>query len=260
MWYRGGVLSVRVCGGGRSGSKSALAPISATLGGAAGGVCVAVLAAGASRRMGSCKMALPLGDSTVLGRAMDTALCCDGADEVVVVTGAHRDEVAPIIEAYAPRAQANPSPHLRGPVELHNAEWHLGQSASVRCAARHALRGGFDALVVMVADQPFVRPAHLDALIGCFRGDGGAHQVFRSASGSNKGNPCLFARPVFERLLSLSGDEGARTLFRQGELRACDVRFDDPLMFVDLDAPEDVAWARAVLSRATERSDAHAVR
>lgn len=53
-------------------------------------------------------------------------------------------------------------------VLLENDAWQQGQSSSVRLAAAHADEHGFDALLVMAADQPFVCARHLDALIAAF--------------------------------------------------------------------------------------------
>ncbi len=258
-------------------------------------VCVAVLAAGVSRRMGACKMTLALPDGTMLlGRALDAALGCaaraaglhadDGratsrsiADatiasvEVVVVTGAHREVVSPIV------ARA-------GVCELHNPRWASGQASSVALAARYALGSGFDALLVTVADQPFVCASHLRELIerfadrhaGAARFDANARTVMGGADGSGpaapvawrtlqagtgrRGNPCLFARPCLEALTLLTGDEGARSLFRaHPEMAVCDVAFDDPLLFEDVDTPDDAARVGSLLVRCAEEGRTHEI-
>jgi len=55
-----------------------------------------LLAAGRSRRMGSCKQLLPLGDSTVIARCLD-ALVAGGAGEIVVVVSEDGHDVAEAI-------------------------------------------------------------------------------------------------------------------------------------------------------------------
>jgi molybdenum cofactor cytidylyltransferase len=60
--------------------------------------------------------------------------------------------------------------------------------------------------------------------------------------GGRNGAPAVFGRASFERLLSLSGDEGARSLLNGGvELVAT---LDLPEMAFDLDTPRDARdWA-----------------
>lgn len=220
-----------------------------------------VLAAGASRRMGACKLVTPLaslaptpgiascdgprGGETLLGRALATA--CAFAErtpavvEVAAVTGAYREMVAPVVVA-------------AGVCELHNAAWATGQASSVALAARHAWDGGLDALLVMVADQPFVGAAHLARLVDGYLASAHAPssspcvwRAFQPSTG-RRGNPCLFARSCFPLLAELSGDEGARSLFRtHPDLPVCDVPFDDPLVFEDVDTPEEAAHVTAML-------------
>ena len=102
--------------------------------------CAAVLAAGSSTRMGTCKLTRPFAGSTLLERALRAARGCAAA-ETVVVTGAYRDAVARSAQAHGAREAFNPS-------------WERGQSTSVRTAARFAAAHGYDLLLVMVADQP----------------------------------------------------------------------------------------------------------
>ena len=206
-------------------------------------VCLAVLAAGESRRMGVCKLSMPVGGTTLLGRALSAA-CDSQADEVVVVTGCHRDELAGIV-SYAARRLVR---------ELHNDRWEQGQGTSVALAAGHAQGHGFDALLVMVADQPFVSSKHLDALIERFyrarewdaEQEGAnvkrpAPAAWRASCRGRRGNPCLFDRTCFEALMRLEGDEGARALFRaRPDLVVEGVEFDDPRLFEDIDTPQDL--------------------
>ena len=57
-----------------------------------------LLAAGMSRRMGRCKQLLPLGETTVIGRCLDT-LQRGGVSAIVVVVSAGGEEVAALRRA-----------------------------------------------------------------------------------------------------------------------------------------------------------------
>ena len=89
-----------------------------------------------------------------------------------------------------------------------NQRWESGIASSVRCAARWAAGAGHQAIVVGLADQPFVPPdawravAASDSLIAVATYDG------------RRGNPVRLARDVWP-LLPHDGDEGARAVMRR---------------------------------------------
>jgi molybdenum cofactor cytidylyltransferase len=198
-------------------------------------VAVAVLAAGASRRMGAPKLLVPFGASNLLGRAVETAQE-SGAGPVFVVTGAYHGEM---------------SEQLSGArvAVVHNGHWDEGQSTSIRTAVLFCEEHGFDALLVMVADQPFVEASHLRALMECHRTRPG--DVFVTEAGARRGNPCLFDAHSFDALKALEGDEGARRLFAEASegrgLRVCPVPCDDERVFEDVDTPADLRRLEASL-------------
>lgn len=212
---------------------------------------VAVLAAGASRRFGSPKLLAPFSDATLLDRALDAALGC-AADCAVVVTGAYHNEMLPRLIKRGARfgGAGNAGAGARATaveteggvpfVVARNRKWESGQASSVRAAVRFARSQDCTALLVMVADQPRVTAAHLNALIWEY--DQGRAQAYLSANDRAHGNPCLFDRSLYDDLLALSGDEGARALFRsRREVVARHVYFDDPRLFEDVDTPVDLA-------------------
>lgn len=188
--------------------------------------CAAVLAAGASTRMGVCKLTQPFAGSTLLDRALRAACGCAAA-EVFAVTGAHRAPVAATVRA-------------RGVREAFNSSWERGQSTSVRTAARFAAAHGYNLLLVMTADQPYVGSAHLDALLRAYAA-GGAHACVTQGA-HRRGNPCLFDATCFPLLEELKGDEGARSMLRvRPELAVRTVPAADARMLDDVDTPDEFA-------------------
>ncbi|WP_419943713.1 nucleotidyltransferase family protein [Candidatus Poriferisodalis sp.] len=89
-----------------------------------------------------------------------------------------------------------------------NERWQSGIASSVRCAASWAAAAGHDAIVVGLADQPFVTPQAWRAVAAS---DG---PVAVATYGGRRGNPVRLARPVW-LLLPSGGDEGARSLMRR---------------------------------------------
>lgn len=196
--------------------------------------CAAVLAAGASTRMGTCKLTRPFAGSTLLERALRAARGCAAA-ETVVVTGAHRDAVARSVQELGAREAFNPS-------------WERGQSTSVRTAARFAAARGYDLLLVMVADQPYVEAAHLDALLRAYA-TGGAHACVTQGA-QRRGNPCLFDWTCFPLLEELEGDEGARSMLRaHPELAVHAVPAADARVLDDVDTPDEHARIEEAILR-----------
>lgn len=190
---------------------------------------VAILAAGASVRMGECKLLLPFGEATLLERAVQTALQ-SSADLTCVITGAYRDRMIPYLERY-------------DLINIENPEWRKGQAFSVRVAANYAISIGADALILMVADQPFISPAHIDALLEANRRvDDSLVKAFSTTDGKSSGNPCLFRQLAFYELCGLEGDQGARSLLRNyAREQKRMVPSQDPRTFMDIDTIEDIA-------------------
>jgi len=120
-----------------------------------------------------------------------------------------------------------------GAMVLDNPQWAQGQATSLAVAVHAAHVGGFDALVVGLADQPFVG-ADAWQLIATADAD---RPITVATYAGQRGNPVRLAREVWP-LLPTDGDEGARALMRErpelvGEV-ACP---GDP---IDIDTVEDL--------------------
>lgn len=123
---------------------------------------------------------------------------------------------------------------------LTNPDAAQGLSSSLRIAASEAERLGAAALVVMLGDMPFVRPAHLHQLVAAFGVDD-RRPVF---SRTRHGAPCppaLFPAACFAALKAQTGDRGARGLAFDAQL----VTADDWTL-TDIDTPDDLTHATAL--------------
>lgn len=209
-------------------------------------VCVAVLAAGASSRMGFPKLVEPFAGTSLLDRALDAALGC-AADVACVITGAYHEPMAPLLakrraaDLVLVRQGADRSwpGEGRDPlVVVRNRRWQTGQASSVQAAVRFARGCGCAAVLMLVADQPLVTASHLNALISEY--NTGGSQMYVAANDRCCGNPCLIDHALFDELLALTGDEGARALLRKRrDIDARHVHFEDSHLFEDADTPED---------------------
>ncbi|MFN8481937.1 MAG: selenium cofactor biosynthesis protein YqeC [Anaerolineae bacterium] len=180
-----------------------------------------ILAAGGATRYGALKQALPWGDTTLVGRAVDVALASDIAESVLVV-GAGADEV---------RAAAG----NRVTRIAHNPYWEQGLSTSVR-AGLTALAPATHAALFMLADQPQVTPAIVDALLQRYSAT--LAPIVVATYGGRRGNPTLFDRRLWPELMQITGDQGGRTLIEKHRDLAEFVEVGEAAT-VDIDTPDD---------------------
>ena len=161
-----------------------------------------VLAAGAGRRFaagdpagGTHKLTADFRGRPLVRWALEAADQA-GFNQLYVVVGAVdlTDEVA---AAVGDRATI-----------IENPRWAEGQATSLAAAVTAARRDGHRAIVVGLADQPLI-PASAWRSVGASAGE-----VVTAAFDGERRPPVKFEQTVWD-LLPDTGDEGARTLFRQ---------------------------------------------
>ncbi|MFZ5895087.1 MAG: nucleotidyltransferase family protein [Myxococcota bacterium] len=156
-----------------------------------------VLAAGASRRLGVPKQLLKVNGVTFVRHAAECAL--RGAERVAVVVGCHSSAVRN---------------SLRGlDVELvENLFWSEGIASSIRLAVSWARIQQCEALLLLLSDQPYLQPQHLERLCARYRLHGTA---VASAYASTVGAPALLPASCYDALSRLEGDQGASRILRE---------------------------------------------
>lgn len=184
-----------------------------------------ILAAGRSTRMGRPKPLLTYGGRPFVARICDT-LFQGGAGEVVVVLGAYLFDV----ERAVPK-----DPRIKIAV---NPDYHQGQVLSLQCGIR-SLGAASRALLGMPVDCPGVRPETVGRLVAAFEAEG--WPIILPTFQGRRGHPTLFARAVYDELLSAPLDRGARVIVRKDPARVREVPVEDPGILLDIDTPEDYA-------------------
>lgn len=183
--------------------------------------------------MGEPKLLKEFCGEPVICRTVRTA-CGSRADRVYVVTGGSAEAVERALSGFPARI-------------VRHAGWEEGQGSSVARGVQAAIGDNaakWDALILMVADQPFVCSGHLDRLIFAYENlaDSEKGQAILASAGQGKlGNPALFGKELFGELTALRGDKGARQLF--GRYAVTPVRQEENNLFCDLDTPEAFAEA-----------------
>lgn len=184
-------------------------------------IAILVLAAGSSSRMGRSKQLLPINGKPLLLLSIEAALEVK-AGQVIVVLGANREEHRKIIR------------HLPVDVVI-NEEWERGMGNSLKKGMQHVMASApsTEAVIVMVCDQPMITGAHLDNLIRAFTTT--KCPIVASAYGGAIGVPALFDQTLFNQLLHLRDQAGAKQII---ESNAHGV-INFPGGEVDLDTPGD---------------------
>lgn len=91
---------------------------------------------------------------------------------------------------------------------VHNPDWEDGMSSSIRIGVQRALDFGADQIVLLAVDQIFVSGDDVSKLLD-------HHADIAAASYDGVlGIPAKFKRAEAVRLLTLSGDRGAREILR----------------------------------------------
>ena len=184
-----------------------------------GSVAAILLAAGKSRRMGSCKQLLSLGESTVIVRCV-VALVTGGAGEIVVVVSEEGHEVAEAVRDYPVRIVVNP-------------ECEGDMASSVR-AGRDALPAEASGVIVCLCDYPLVSAGTINSLI-VEHGDSPG-SIIIPCHQERRGHPLLFPRAVLNELVD---DMILRDLVRRDPNRIRSLDVADPCVLLDMDTPED---------------------
>jgi molybdenum cofactor cytidylyltransferase len=160
-----------------------------------------VLAAGEGRRFGGAKLAADLDGVTVLDHSVEAMLSVPAIERIVVVLGAHAQEVAE-------RADL-------AEVETVIADdWREGISSSLR-AGVDALAGS-EALLITLGDQPFITPQVIAAIVDQIDAP---EPAARATYDGRPGHPVLVKRALYAGLRSLRGDAGARDLLAKAGVR-----------------------------------------
>jgi molybdenum cofactor cytidylyltransferase len=185
----------------------------------------AILAAGASTRMGTPKQLLELDGQPLLLRAVEAALASP-AWPVVVVLGAHAEKIRPLLARLPVLITENPA-------------WAEGMAASIRAGVTtlQQFSRGLDAALIALCDQPAFSAETIVRLVTAQRASG--RSIAAAHYAGRHGAPALFLREHFPTLTSLTGEEGARALLNDDTARIAAV--DLPELALDLDTPADVA-------------------
>jgi molybdenum cofactor cytidylyltransferase len=179
-----------------------------------------VLAAGGSSRLGQAKQFLTFRGETLIRRVVRAAENA-GCDSIAVVVGPIGDAIRQ--ELGETRATL-----------VENPDWQRGLGTSLRRGLRR-ICGSIDAVVLLTCDQPFVDGSVIAQLIARQRETG--KPIVASSYATTVGVPALFERSIFEALLALPDEAGAKQLMEERPGDVASIQFEEGA--IDIDTPED---------------------
>ena len=128
-----------------------------------------------------------------------------------------------------------------------NERYEEGMLTSVRAGLSAAPADWAGALVVL-GDQPSIRPATVDALLDAF--DTHGEDILVPAHEAERGHPILVPRRFFPEVMTQYDELGLRGLLRAHSQAVREVTMDSPSILNDIDYPDD--YRRALEDYADE--------
>jgi len=189
-----------------------------------------ILAAGASTRMGTQKLLLPLGGEPLVRRTV-RQICDASFDDVLVVLGSDWQNTLAALDGLPIRHAVN-------------TEYASGMGSSFRTAVSQL--GGSRAAMFALADQPFVTTSDYRAVLDTYRHE--APAIVSVRYGDVVAPPHLFESEFFLELAQLQ--HGARPVLQRHHDRTLVLQFP-PSLLMDIDTPEDYELVKSHLDRAT---------
>jgi len=167
-------------------------------------IAILILAAGESSRMGEkVKQVLPWKNTTLLGHSVAQAKA-SMADMTYTVLGAYEE----IIKAEV-QFEAN--------AIIQNSNWKDGLGRSIAAGINYFSTKvlGYDAVLVMLADQPLIDTNYLNKMIGNWKGN--PFKIITTQYESRSGVPAIFGKEHFSELQKLNKDFGAKDIIASNE-------------------------------------------
>ena len=181
-----------------------------------------ILAAGSSRRMGSQKLLLPFGQSTIIETVVDNVLN-SSIDHVMVVLGASQREVQDILGNRAVQF-------------CYNKEHEKGMLSSV-ISGVGALPDDAESALIFLGDQPGIPPSVTNAVIDAYSEE--LFGIVIPVNNYRRGHPLLVDMKYRKEIEHLDLEEGLKSLRHHFPEDVLEVEVDEPGILVDIDTPAD---------------------
>jgi molybdenum cofactor cytidylyltransferase len=186
-----------------------------------------ILAAGASVRFGQPKQLVKLRSKYLVEWVLDAALKSRLGLVVLVLGHKHQS----ILQALGAKGR-----HPKLEVVI-NHDHQEGQSSSLK-AGLAKVHKAYSSVMYLLADQPMINSNTIDRLLDRFHGSG--KKICVPVFEGQRGNPTIFKRSLYEEIMMIDGDIGARDIIAENAEHVLYAKINDPLCFFDIDSPEDL--------------------
>tara|TARA_B100000809_G_scaffold263455_1_gene316753 strand:- start:163 stop:744 length:582 start_codon:yes stop_codon:yes gene_type:complete len=183
-------------------------------------VALVILSAGSSTRMGTAKQLLPIKDTTLLGLSITNALETN-ANKVICVLGSNAETIKESISQFDIEVTINNN-HQEG------------LSSSIAKGLNYIENKNFDAVLIMLGDQPKVDSKYLNILIRSFEDN--PTKITASEYSKNRGVPAIFPKSYFKQLQLLKGDKGAKNFLNAHRTQIISLKSEK---LIDIDTQEE---------------------
>jgi molybdenum cofactor cytidylyltransferase len=196
-----------------------------------------IVAAGSSSRLGQPKQLLRFKGESLVHHIVVAARQA-GCSPVIVVIGSNSEKVTGELRS-------------TNAVIVENENWQCGIGSSIRAGVRRLVDHApeLDAIVLLVCDQPGVNADTIRNLINLRETT--KKSIVASRYAETLGVPALFDRSLFDELLSLGNEAGAKSIILRN--RECVAQLAFPEGAIDIDTWED--WENLNEADHTERSE-----
>ena len=181
-----------------------------------------VLAAGTSARMGTAKQLLQIDGRPLVQHVLDSVQR-SRVGEIVLVLGHSAEPIQRELK-------------LEGVKVVLNDNFLQGMGTSLKSGLA-AVDSKVQSALIILADQPFVRPETLDQLIA--EHERTRAQIVIPTYRGFRGNPVLLDRSVFPEVMGLSGDIGCRAIFGDHQDGIVKLGVGDVGILLDIDQKSD---------------------
>jgi molybdenum cofactor cytidylyltransferase len=182
-----------------------------------------ILAAGQSKRMGQPKMLLPWGNTTVLGKVIETVRRT-GIEDILVVTGGAREEVEKIVVQYQLRMAHNEN--------FANEE----MLTSIQLGLREQ-KNQSDTTLICLGDQPQVEERSVRNVCNIFHEN--KSRIVVPSYQMRRGHPWLIAKELWDEVLQMRAPASMRDFLDAHKNDIFYMEYDSPSILQDLDTPAD---------------------